>query len=276
MRVGVVQIDSSFGEVSQNIEKTLRRISSQNADLWVLPELFNSGYQFTSKKEVKELAEPIPSGPTTQALIETAKRLKTTIVAGLPESDGQKCYNTSILIGPRGWIASYRKIHLFYEEKRWFTPGDRPFQVYSVGYKSPKGGQLKCQVGMMICFDWVFPESARTLTLLGADILCHPANLVLPHCPQAMITRCLENRVFAVTANRIGSESRGEKTLKFIGQSQVVDPGGEILYRASSHKEAVHVVTIDPKQARNKSINRYNHLLEDRVTRFYNEDSTHR
>lgn len=269
MKAGIVQMDSTFGEVDQNIEKALALISSKRADLWVLPELFNTGYQFVSKKEVKALSEPIPEGPTTQSLIRAAKTLKTTIVAGLAERAGAGCFNSAVLIGPKGHVATYRKIHLFYEEKRWFAPGDRPFQVYAVPYQNEQGRRLKCRIGMMICFDWLFPESARTLALLGADVLCHPSNLVLPHCPQAMITRCLENRVFALTANRIGSESRSQETLRFIGQSQIVAPAGKILYRAPDDEEAAHVVTLDPKDARNKSINRYNHLLKNRVETFY-------
>ncbi len=269
MRIGLVQMNPKFGETTRNLDLALKLLSSKPADLWVLPELFNTGYQFISKKEAYDLSETVPSGPTTQSLIEIAKTLKTHIVAGLAERLGKKCYNASILVGPSGHIATYRKIHLFYEETRWFTPGDVPFQVNAIHYKSQAGGRRKCNIGMMICFDWIFPESARTLALLGADLICHPSNLVLPHCPQAMITRCLENRVFAATANRIGTESRKKEKLKFIGQSQIVSPRGQVLSRASSHKEAVHVVTIEPKDARTKAINPYNHLLNDRVEQFY-------
>jgi predicted amidohydrolase len=122
---------------------------------------------------------------------------------------------------------------------------------------------------MMVCFDWIFPESARTLALLGADIICHPSNLVLPYCPDAMVTRCIENRVFAITANRVGSESRNKETLTFIGRSQVVDPKGKILHRASDKDEEANVVEIDPATARNKSLNRFNDLLKDRREKLY-------
>ncbi|MFQ5598560.1 MAG: nitrilase-related carbon-nitrogen hydrolase [Nitrospiria bacterium] len=269
MKVGIVQIDSTFGQVVRNVEKALRMISKKKADLWVLPELFNTGYQFISQEEARFLAEHIPSGPTAQRLIAAAKQLKTCIVAGIAERAGSRIYNASVLVGPKGFMGLYRKIHLFYEEKRWFTPGNRPFGVFSVPYASPRGGRLRAKIGMMICFDWIFPESARTLAGLGADIVCHPSNLVLSHCPDAMVTRCLENRVFAITANRIGSETRGEETLRYIGRSQVVDPRGRILFRASDKREAARVVEIDPKEARKKRLNPYNHLLEDRRKRFY-------
>ncbi|MBE9531820.1 MAG: acyltransferase, partial [Proteobacteria bacterium] len=137
-----------------------------------------------------------------------------------------------------------------------------PFEVHDIG---------KAKVGMMICFDWLFPEAARTLALKGADIICHPSNLVLPHCPQAMITRCLENRVFAVTANRVGSEARvGKERLTFIGKSQIVSPDGKVLVRASSTRTAARVVEIDPKVARKKDINPKNDVLDDRRRALYN------
>ncbi|HAP67080.1 MAG TPA: acyltransferase, partial [Nitrospinae bacterium] len=125
-------------------------------------------------------------------------------------------------------------------------------------------------IGMMICFDWLFPEVARILSLKGADIICHPSNLVLPHCPQAMITRCIENRVFVITANRVGVEERIKgRRLKFIGQSEIVSPDGKILYRASANKEEIGIVDIDPKMARNKNITPLNNIFKDRRKDLY-------
>ena len=122
----------------------------------------------------------------------------------------------------------------------------------------------------MICFDWYYPEAARTLALKGADILCHPSNLVLPHCPDAMVTRSLENRVFSITANRVGQEARGGKPpLTFIGKSEVISPKGQILHRAPIDKEELMIVDIDIKEARDKSINPYNDLLQDRRPHLY-------
>jgi len=269
MKVGIVQMDSEFGQVEKNIDRALAAMEPHRADLWVLPELFNTGYQFISKKEARVLAEPVPGGPTTQALIAAAKRWKTTLCAGIAERSGSGIFNASILVGPKGLIGSYRKIHLFYEEKRWFTPGNLHFKTENVPYKNSDGSRRSARVGMMICFDWIFPESARTLALLGADMICHPSNLVLPHCPDAMVTRCLENRVFAITTNRVGSEKRGNETLTYIGKSQVVSPRGEILFRAPEKKETAQVIEIDPTFARDKRLNRYNHLVRDQRKRFY-------
>jgi predicted amidohydrolase len=261
MKVGFVQSSPKFGEVERNVDIALRRVNRADADLLVLPELFNTGYRFRSAKEALRLAEFIPNGETTKRLIEAAETNKCFIVAGLAERVGKKVYNSSVLVGPKGFIGLYRKAHLFSTEKRLFTPGNIPFKVYDIG---------KAKVGMMICFDWLFPEAARSLALKGADIICHPSNLVLPHCPKAMITRSLENRVFAITANRVGTEARvGKERLSFIGKSGIVSPTGEVLARASSTRTATAVVEIDPKSARDKLMTPKNDIFKDRRPSIY-------
>lgn len=151
-------------------------------------------------------------------------------------------------------IGIYRKIHLYYKEKLWFSPGDKPLELYNVN---------GANIGVMICFDWIFPETARTLSLLGADIIAHPANLVLPYCQKAMVTRCIENRLYAVTSNRIGSEKRGEDHFKFTGGSQITSYDGSILSKAPLNKSSIGFVEININHARNKNLNDYNNLLGD-------------
>lgn len=261
MKVGFVQSSPKFGEVERNVDIALRRVERADVDLIVLPELFNTGYRFRSAKEAFRLAEVVPGGPTTKRLIETARAKKTFIVAGIAERAGKEVYNSAVLVGPHGLIGVYRKAHLFLNEKRLFTPGNTPFEVYGIG---------KARVGMMICFDWLFPEAARSLALKGADIICHPSNLVLPHCPKAMITRCLENRVFAITANRVGVEARvGTERLRFIGKSGIISPSGVVLVRASSSRTATGIVEIDPKSARDKLITPKNDVFKDRRPDIY-------
>jgi predicted amidohydrolase len=122
----------------------------------------------------------------------------------------------------------------------------------------------------MVCFDWIFPESARVLALLGADIICHPANLVLPLCQQAMTTRSLENGVFSATANRIGTEARGgKKPLTFTGRSQILDPMGQALAGLGENETGVAVVAIDPAKAHDKKITEQNDRLKDRRPEHY-------
>ncbi len=261
MRVGYLQFEPAFGEVERNLDHVAACLGSVEADLIVLPELFATGYQFQSKDEVRRLAESVPDGATTRHLTELAARRDCTIVAGVAEREGDDCFNSAVVIGPRGFIGCYRKTHLFFEETLFFTPGNSGFHVWDIGL---------AKVGVMICFDWYYPEAARTLALQGAEIIAHPSNLVLPNCPDSMVTRCLENRVFSVTANRIGREARGGKDpLTFIGLSEVVDPRGRILHRAPRDSEDLCVVEIDPASARNKALNPYNDLLRDRRPALY-------
>jgi predicted amidohydrolase len=261
VQVGFFQFEPEFGEVTRNLDRVMARLDRVACDLIVLPELFASGYQFVSQEEVRRLAEPVPDGVTTQLLTELAKRRRLWIVAGLPEKAGETYFNSAVIVGPQGFVGCYRKTHLFAEEMLFFAPGDTGFQVWDAG---------QAKIGVMICFDWYYPESARTLALKGADIICHPSNLILPHCPDSMPTRCLENRVFAVTCNRIGSEARGGKEpLTYIGQSEIVTPKGRILHRALRDQEEVFVVDIDPMEARSKALNPYNDLLRDRRPALY-------
>jgi len=260
MKVGFIQFEPYFGQIDRNLEKAEELILKSEAEVLVVPECFNTGYLFLSKEEAWNLSEEIPGGKTSQLLIDLARRKKQYIVAGLVERFGGKLYNSAIIVSPQGYLGTYRKIHLFSEEKLWFTPGDRPFPVFDIGIG---------KIGVMICFDWFFPESARVLALKGAQLIGHPANLVLPYCQEAMKTRCLENRVFAVTCNRTGAEHRGGKSLSYTGKSQVVGVRSEVLLRAGEDEETAGVVTIDPALADEKVLNAHNDLFGDRRPRFY-------
>jgi predicted amidohydrolase len=253
-------MNCEFGRVERNHDRAVELLTSVEAELYVLPELFNTGYLFESRQQAFQMAEAIPGGRTCQRLLQVSKNRNCIIIGGLAERAGDAVYNSAVLVEPNGRVAVYRKIHLFSEEKLWFDPGDKPFQVVDVS---------GVKIGMMICFDWIFPESMRTLALLGADIVCHPANLVLPYCQNAMVTRCLENRVFAITANRIGFDQRKNDRLSFTGKSQITGHLGEILVRASEDEEEVGVFEIDPALARDKNITDYNHLLSDRRPELY-------
>ena len=256
MKAAFYQFTPVFGEKEENIAKVISAVKDADLELLVLPEFFATGYQFTSTNEVAELSEPIPDGNTTKALADLSIEKGIYIVAGLPEKDGDKFYNSAVLTGPEGFIGSYRKTHLFFEEKLYFTPGDTGFRVWD----TPIG-----KIGIMICFDWFFPESARSLALLGAEVIAHPSNLVLPFCPDAMPVRCLENRVYAITANRTGTEARKEgQSLSFIGKSEIVSPKAEIVVRAGEDEDALMIVDIDPSLASNKKLNPFNDILTDR------------
>ncbi len=261
MRIGVYQNHSLFGQVDYNIKEAIDSISRINADLMVMPELFNTGYQFISKKELRSLAEDIPSGKTCQAMLELAQKKDMFLVFGIAEKDQGHCYNSAVVLGPQGFIGKYRKIHLFDNEKLFFDPGNSGFEVFDLGL---------AKIGIMICFDWWFPEAARVLALKGAQIICHPSNLVLDHCQDAMQTRSIENGVFSLTSNRIGTEARGGKSpLTFTGQSQIVDNKGRILRRMKKTETGIVLAGIDAKQAIDKKITPLNDRFKDRRPEFY-------
>jgi len=258
--VGFFQTSPLLGKKDENVERAISSIRGAKADLLVLPELFNSGYLFESVEELKRSAESIPEGPTFLKMADLAAQENVNLVFGMAEKEGDRFLNSSVLVTPRGDYYVYRKLHLFDREKLWFSPGDKELKVFDIG---------GAKVGMMICFDWIFPETARILALKGAEIICHPSNLILQYCQSAMITRCIENRVFAITANRTGTEEKGGVKLSFTGYSQVVDPKGNILTKANECEEGVWTVKIDPGLARDKKVTPNNHLFKDRRTEFY-------
>jgi predicted amidohydrolase len=260
VNVGFMQFSPLFGRKEDNVERATNAIRGAKADLLVLPELFSTGYLFLSEEELRRSAENIPDGPTVSKFKELAKEEDTNYVLGIAERAGDKLFNSSVLLTPKGDCFVYRKLHLFDKEKRLFSPGDKELEVFDIG---------KAKVGMMICFDWIFPEVARTLALKGADVICHPSNLILPYCQDAMITRCVENRVFAITSNRTGTERRGTEEMTFTGCSQIVDPRGQILARAGAEEEKVCVAEINPSWAKEKRVTANNHIFEDRRTNFY-------
>lgn len=260
-KIGYAQYHVLFGEYDKNV-KTIEGIAGEaaEADLLVFPELGLTGYEFIDRAEVERYAEPFDAGPTSELLKRLAKKHDTTLVLGYPEYTTKGCHNSAMIACPDGSLSNYRKIHLFSRETELFVPGDAEPPVI----ETPAG-----RVGIMICFDWIFPETARMLALKGAQVIAHPSNLVLDYCQKAMYCRCVENAVFVITANRIGSEDRAGRTLTFTGQSQIMDPEGEVLALALSEMPQVGVVEADLERADNKMIGEYNHRLDDRQPGLY-------
>ena len=260
-RVGMLQFEPKLLNPSHNLKRIKEFLEPIEADLIVLPELAASGYLFGNIEEVKDMSEEAYTGPTAQLFLELSKQKNTSYVVGFAEIEGDELYNSSMLVNPDGNIYVYRKAHLFYEEKKWFKPGNSGFRMYEA-----KDG---VRVGLMICFDWIFPEAARTLALRGAQIITHSANLVLPWCQQAMITRSLENRVFSITANRTGTEISKNSELTFTGMSQILSTKGEIIKRMNETEEGVFITEIFPEQADDKTVTEFNDAFADRRPQLY-------
>lgn len=243
MKVGYLQFNPIFGEKKTNLKRInvfLRQGAEVDADLIVLPELCNTGYAFRSRIEIEKLSEKIPEGVTTQHFEKLSEEYNIHVVLGLCEEDNGKFFNSAILTGPKGFISVYRKSHLFGKEKCWFSKSNGPIAVQ----RTPKA-----RLGIMICFDWVFPEVARILSLKNAQIICHPANLVLPFCQKALQGTAIHNKVFIITANRVGTE----RNLKFTGMSQILNPDMEVITRSNETKEEIQVVEINPNDADSKN-----------------------
>jgi len=267
-----VQTNPKFGEIELNVQKAMKLANRAKEGIIVFPELFNTGYAFKNRTELKSLSENVKTGYTSKQLIKFSRLKNSTIIAGIAEKSNGKFYNTAIIISKGKFIGKYRKIHLFYKEKNIFTPGKK------IGLFKIDG----VNIGIIICFDWIFPELSRKLAIRGADVIVHPSNLILKGLGQkAMLTRSVENRIFTITANRIGIENRDNSTrnnemnlnlrvndnknkiYKFTGESQITSPNMKILVKAESNKQICKSVTVDIFEARNKKITKMNNLLND-------------
>ena len=265
MRIALVQFEPVFGESDRNVGRLIELCGRYPADLYILPELAYTGYQFLSVEETRLLADDL-SSPRIESFRRASKELGAAIVFGFPEASSGKdrgeviIYNASLAVLPDGREYLYRKTHLFYKETLFFSPGDTGFFVFEF---------CGARIGQAICFDWFFPESFRTLALKGADIIAHSSNLVMPYCQQADFAAAVQNRVFIATTNRVGSEHREVERLRFTGGSVLLSPAGDYLLRGSSDAEEVLVADIDPRKARDKSVNRYNDALASRRPEMY-------
>lgn len=258
VKLGFMQFAPAFGDVQATIRRIERlRPLCTGADLVVLPELCNSGYNFESTEQAWTTSEEIGDSVYVEYLESLCQQHGCHVVSGFNERDGERLYNSAVLVGPQGYVGRYRKLHLFMDEKDHFQPGDEGLPVFDLGL---------CRVGMLICFDWEFPEAWRVLALKGADVICHPANLVLPGlAQQAVPVHALTSRIYVVTANRIGTE----RNLTFTGLSTIATPRGEVLTQASAAKEAVELVDVDIGLARDKNVTARNNIFADRRPQEY-------
>ena len=272
VRIACVQMEPIVGEKDRNVRRSIEMIeeaAGKGATLVVLPELCNSGYVFDTREEAFALAEEIPAGPACQAWAGVASKHGLHIVAGIDERDGNALYNSSVVIGPHGYVGTFRKVHLWNEENLFFEPGNLGFPVF----KTPIG-----RIGTFICYDGWFPESYRLCALQGADIVCVPTNWVpIPgqdENREAManiltMAAAHSNSLFIAAADRIGTE----RQQPFIGQSIIVSyTGWPVGGPASPDKEEIIYADVNLSDARRKrNWNEYNQVLRDRRTDLYNE-----
>ncbi|SDZ70748.1 Predicted amidohydrolase [Variovorax sp. YR266] len=268
--VASVQMEPRVGHTTANVARSVRLIeeaAAQGAAIVVLPELANSGYVFASRAEAFSLAEPVPDGPSTQAWAEVARRCKVHVIAGIAEREGDRLYNAAAVLGPGGWLGTYRKLHLWGDEHLFFESGDKGLPVFHTEL-----GRL----GVVICYDGWFPETYRLLAMQGVDIVCMPTNWVpmseQPADRPAMATTLAmanahSNGLSIVCANRIGTE-RGQP---FVGQSLIVGAQGWPLAGPASHDaEEILYARINLKASRRaRHLNVFNDVLRDRRDDIY-------
>jgi predicted amidohydrolase len=254
-KIAAVQMDCHLADKTHNLElirSRLRAASGEGARLVVFPECALTGYCFENKEEAWVHAETLP-GPSTAGLAADCKEHGVWAVVGLLERSGDQLFNACALIGPDGFIASYRKVHLpCLGVDRFTTPGDRAFAVHDLG---------GLRIGINICYDGSFPEAARILMLLGADLVVLPTNWptgALATVKYLVQPRALENQIYYAAVNRIGEE-RG---FRFIGCSRIVNVNGELLTSSEDDQPAILYADIDPARARDKHIVKIPHIYE--------------
>lgn len=257
IRAGILQIAPVFGRKRDNLGRAERLLAGAGRlDLLVLPELFATGYRFVSREELEGLAEPVPGGETSAFLEGLARRTGAVVVAGIAERSGDVFYNAAGVFDPRGHVGTYRKVHLFDEEKLFFAPGDKGFPVWTFPWGT---------LGVMICYDWRFPEACRAMALAGADVVAQPSNLVFRDSPRVTPVRAFENRVYILVSDRTGSDDRpGREPLVFAGQSFCADPFGGVAGAIPAGTEGMSVVELDLARAREKGLTPRNDLFQDR------------
>ncbi|CAE6730605.1 carbon-nitrogen hydrolase family protein [Paraburkholderia domus] len=233
MKIEIVQLAGRDGDTVYNLNRTLRAIATcaADTDIVLFPEAQMTG--FLEVEELAALAEPL-DGPSISAIKDAAREHDVAVVTGLIERDRGQFYNTTVFVTPEGVALSYRKTHLWVSEHGVVLPGDRYATVEWRGVR----------LGLLICYDIEFAESARALIELDAELLLVTNGNMEPfgHVHRtAIMARAQENQVFAVMANRVGE---GSGDITFAGGSAAVDPFGRMLFEAG-REESRHAVELD-------------------------------
>ena len=247
----------------------VRQAHAQGAHVVLLPELFSTPY-FPRQIDSRffALAHPLAEDPAVRALRELARELQVVLPVSFFERDGDAFYNSMAMVDADGSVLGvYRKTHIpdgaGYEEKHYFRPGDTGFRVFRTRYAA---------LGVGICWDQWFPESARCMTLLGADVLLYPTAIgsepvtardTAAPWRRAMIGHAVCNTIHVAAANRVGDEG-GQR---FYGTSFIADPWGELSCDLDRTSEGVALATIDPARAR--ADREWMGLLRDRQPAMY-------
>lgn len=237
VKIAIAQMDMSLGDKNTNLkkaEKFILQASKEKVDFICFPEYFSTG---SCLEKAEELAESVP-GETTTKLCAFAKKNKINIITSIFEKEKQKIYNTGIFIDSDGKISSKnRKIHLFLDEVEVVNSGEG---CYVINTK-------QCKIGIMVCYDTIFPEVARKMALKQAKIIFIPANWPNPFISQWRLStsaRALDNQTWVVAVNRCGKDNMHT----YFGRSRIIDPYGELAIECDE-SESLNIFEIDLKKS---------------------------
>lgn len=253
VKVAATQMSCSWNreEVLDKAEKLVRKAAAEGANIILLQELFEAPYFCQKQKfEYFDLAKPLSENAAVKRFTEVAKELQVVLPISFYEKAGNTAFNTIAIIDADGTIlGTYRKTHipdgLPYAEKFYFTPGDTGFKVWKTKY---------ADIGVGICWDQWFPEAARSMALLGAELLFYPTAIgseptlnidSKPHWQHAMQGHAAANIMPVIASNRIGTETDDESSMTFYGSSFIADQTGTIVEEADRETESVLVHEFD-------------------------------
>jgi predicted amidohydrolase len=245
IKIAGVQMEPVILDKAGNLARCLEMIAvaaREGARLVLFPEAALSGYVFGSLEEALPVVETVP-GPSTEKIMDYCRELEVHVIVGLLEEDRGNHYNTAVLVGPSGLIGKYRKSHLPYVGiDRFLNHGDLPWQVYDTDIG---------KIGLGICYDLDFPEHARALALMEAEVIALVTNWPqgVEFAPEHLVhARAIENSVYCLAVNRVGEE-RG---VKFFGRSKFVDCLGRSIAEGKAYQEDIIYAEINPALARQK------------------------
>lgn len=277
VKVAAIQMKMS-AQKSLNIAKAqsmVREAAANGAQIILIPELFE-GYYFCKDMENKyfEWAQPLQNNPLVGEFSALAKELGVVIPVSYFERDGDEYYNSLVMIDSDGTVMeNYRKTHIpdgpGYEEKFYFKPGNTGFKVWKTAFGN---------VGVGICWDQWFPETARCLTLMGADMILYPTAIgsepeigvdSCAHWQRVQMGHSAANIIPVIVANRIGEEEGKSCTLTFYGSSFITDHTGEKVAEGSRDTEEILYSELDVEKIREHR--HYWGLIRDRRPECYGE-----
>jgi N-carbamoylputrescine amidase len=276
-KVAAIQMSMSEDKAANvaKAKRLLREAATQGAQIILLPELFEGLYFCKDMdKRYFSWAKPLQNNPLIQEFALLAKELQVVVLVSYFEKAEEQYFNSLVVINSDGSVMqNYRKTHIpdgpGYEEKFYFSPGDTGFRVYETAYG---------KIGVGICWDQWFCETARALTLMGAEILFYPTAIgsepeigvdSKDHWQRVQMGHAATNTVPVVVANRYGLEVGESCELTFYGSSFITDYTGAKISEASRDKEEILYAEFDLQE--NAKQREYWGLLRDRRPECYEQ-----